>query len=117
MQNLSSVTAALRGLSPDRRYGRVVAVRGALIEVEGLIGAASIGSRVSIAAAGGLIEAEVTGLLGLLKAFIRRDLGELHRQNVRIRVIGDRQNLQSDILPLLIEAEETTKANTALTLT
>ena len=61
-------------------------------------------------------EAEVVGLLGLLKAFIRRDLGELHRQNVRIRVIGDRQNLQGDILPLLIEAEETTKDNTALTL-
>ncbi|WFS02255.1 isoprenyl transferase [Rhizobium tumorigenes] len=61
-------------------------------------------------------EAEVTDLLGLLKAFIRRDLSELHRQNVRIRVIGDRQNLRGDILPLLIEAEETTKNNTALTL-
>ncbi|MET0748332.1 MAG: isoprenyl transferase [Rhizobium sp.] len=61
-------------------------------------------------------ETEVSDLLGLLKAFIRRDLSELHRQNVRIRVIGDRHNLRSDILPLLIEAEETTKANTALTL-
>ncbi len=61
-------------------------------------------------------EAEVTDLLGLLKAFIRRDLSELHRQNVRIRVIGDRQNLTGDILPLLIEAEETTKNNSALTL-
>jgi len=61
-------------------------------------------------------ETEVTDLLGLLKAFIRRDLSELHRQNVRIRVIGDRNNLRSDILPLLIEAEETTKGNTALTL-
>ena len=61
-------------------------------------------------------ETEVTDLLGLLKAFIRRDLAELHRQNVRIRVIGDRHNLRSDILPLLIEAEETTKDNTALTL-
>ncbi len=44
-------------------------------------------------------EAEVTDLMGLLKAFIRRDLAELHRQNVRIRVIGDRDNLRSDILP------------------
>ncbi|AVA21468.1 isoprenyl transferase [Rhizobium sp. LEGMi198b] len=61
-------------------------------------------------------ETEVSDLLGLLKAFIRRDLAELHRQNVRIRVIGDRYNLRSDILPLLIEAEETTKDNTALTL-
>ncbi|HEX8048207.1 isoprenyl transferase [Rhizobium sp.] len=61
-------------------------------------------------------ETEVSDLLGLLKAFIRRDLAELHRQNVRIRVIGDRNNLRGDILPLLIEAEETTRNNTALTL-
>jgi undecaprenyl diphosphate synthase len=61
-------------------------------------------------------EAEVTDLLGLLKAFIRRDLADLHRQNVRIRVIGDRHNLRGDILPLLIEAEETTADNTSLTL-
>jgi len=61
-------------------------------------------------------EAEVSDLLGLLKAFIRRDLAELHRQNVRIRVIGDRTGLRGDILPLLLEAEETTRNNTALTL-
>jgi undecaprenyl diphosphate synthase len=61
-------------------------------------------------------EAEVSDLLGLLKAFIRRDLAELHRQNVRIKVIGDRDSLRSDILGLLLEAEETTKDNTSLTL-
>ncbi|WEX78822.1 isoprenyl transferase [Sinorhizobium numidicum] len=61
-------------------------------------------------------EAEVSDLMGLLKAFIRRDLADLHRENVRIRVIGDRTNLGSDILPLLIEAEETTSANTGITL-
>lgn len=61
-------------------------------------------------------EAEVTDLMGLLKAFIRRDLADLHKENVRIRVIGDRENLRSDILPLLLEAEETTQRNTALTL-
>jgi len=61
-------------------------------------------------------EAEVTDLMGLLKAFIRRDLADLHSQNVRIRVIGSRENLRGDILPLLIEAEETTRHNTGLTL-
>ncbi|MBY5750868.1 isoprenyl transferase [Rhizobium leguminosarum] len=61
-------------------------------------------------------EAEVSDLLGLLKAFIRRDLAELHRQNVRIKVIGDRHSLRSDILGLLLESEETTKDNTSLTL-
>lgn len=61
-------------------------------------------------------EEEVSDLMGLLKAFIRRDLADLHRENVRIRVIGDRENLRSDILPLLLEAEETTRKNTSLTL-
>ncbi|MEI3853719.1 MULTISPECIES: isoprenyl transferase [Ensifer] len=61
-------------------------------------------------------EPEVSDLMGLLKTFIRRDLADLHRENVRIRVIGDRSNLRGDILPLLIEAEETTRANTGVTL-
>ncbi|MDO1583928.1 isoprenyl transferase [Rhizobium oryzicola] len=61
-------------------------------------------------------EAEVSDLMGLLRRFIRRDLAELHRENVRIRVIGDREHLRGDILPLLLEAEETTRNNTALTL-
>lgn len=61
-------------------------------------------------------EDEVSDLMGLLKAFIRRDLADLHRENVRIRVIGDRERLRGDILPLLIEAEETTRGNSGLTL-
>jgi len=61
-------------------------------------------------------EAEVNDLLGLLRRFIRRDLAELHRENVRIRVIGERENLRGDILPLLLEAEDTTRLNTGLTL-
>lgn len=61
-------------------------------------------------------EAEINDLLGLLKAFIRRDLADLHRSNVRVRVIGERTNLGSDIKSLLLEAEETTRNNTALTL-
>ncbi len=61
-------------------------------------------------------EAEVNDLMGLLKAFIRRDLAELHGENVRIRIIGDRSNLRGDIMPLLLEAEETTRNNTGITL-
>ncbi|WP_440983582.1 isoprenyl transferase [Shinella sumterensis] len=61
-------------------------------------------------------ESEVSDLMGLLKAFIRRDLAVLHKQNVRIRIIGDKTNLSSDILPLLLEAEETTRTNTGITL-
>ncbi|QCI97721.1 isoprenyl transferase [Agrobacterium larrymoorei] len=61
-------------------------------------------------------ESEVMDLLGLLKAFIRRDLAELHKENVRVRVIGDRAGLKDDIRSLLEEAEQTTRDNTALTL-
>ncbi|WP_407806692.1 undecaprenyl diphosphate synthase family protein, partial [Staphylococcus aureus] len=55
-------------------------------------------------------------LMGLLKAFIRRDLAELHRENVRVRIIGDRQGLKNDIRSLLEEAEQMTADNTKLTL-
>ncbi len=61
-------------------------------------------------------QTEVTDLLGLLKLFIRKDLAELHRSGVRVRVIGRRDTLQKDILTLLEEAESLTRGNTALTL-
>ncbi|MGL3605614.1 isoprenyl transferase [Rhizobium sp. G187] len=61
-------------------------------------------------------EAEINELFGLLKAFIRRDLAELHRANVRIRVIGDRATLKDDIRSLLLEAEERTAGNAGMTL-
>jgi flagellum-specific ATP synthase len=62
MQTLASAARAIRTMVPDRRFGSVVAVRGALIEVEGLAGVAQIGSRVEIQGANGKVEAEVTAL-------------------------------------------------------
>ena len=59
---------------------------------------------------------EVSDLLGLLKRFIRNDLADLHRQNVRVRIIGERANLAADIRNLLDEAEQLSRANTGLTL-
>ena len=59
---------------------------------------------------------EVTELMGLLKLFIRRDLNKLHNRNVRVRIIGARDDLASDICALLNEAENLTAANTGLTL-
>ena len=61
-------------------------------------------------------EAEVNELFGLLKAFIRRDLADLHHAAVRIRIIGDRVNLREDIRALLLEAEERTAQNGGMTL-
>ncbi len=56
---------------------------------------------------------EVNDLMGLLKVFIRRDLADLHRENVRVCIIGSRHNIPEDILPLLDEAEKLTANNTA----
>ncbi|MET0605115.1 MAG: isoprenyl transferase [Beijerinckiaceae bacterium] len=58
---------------------------------------------------------EVADLMGLLKIFIRRDLATLHDANVRIRIIGARDDLAPDIRALLDEAETTTRMNTGLT--
>jgi len=62
MKALAAAARSLRDLSPDQRFGRVIGVRGALIEVEGLTGAAQIGSHINVIAAAGVVAAEVTGL-------------------------------------------------------
>lgn len=59
---------------------------------------------------------EISDLMGLLRHFVRRDLAELHKRNVRVHVIGDRNGLERDILSLLREAEELTRENSAMTL-
>jgi len=59
---------------------------------------------------------EIADLMNLLKLFVRRDLAELHRANVRVRIIGERADLQPDITALLEEAESVTRDNTGLTL-
>jgi undecaprenyl diphosphate synthase len=60
--------------------------------------------------------AEIHELMTLLRGFIRNDLADLHRHGVRVRVIGERENLESDIRRLLDEAEELTKDNDKLVL-
>ncbi|HXZ21896.1 MAG TPA: isoprenyl transferase [Pseudolabrys sp.] len=59
---------------------------------------------------------EIGELMGLLRRFVRNDLAELHRNNVRVRVIGERNGLDPDIGRLLVEAEELTKNNEGLLL-
>jgi undecaprenyl diphosphate synthase len=59
---------------------------------------------------------EIRDLMGLLRRFIRNDLAELHQNGVKVRVIGERGDLDPDIRRLLEEAEELTKDNIGLTL-
>ena len=60
---------------------------------------------------------EINDLFGLLRRFIRRDLADLHKNGVKIRVIGTRAGLDADLLRLIDDAVELTKDNTALNLT
>src|SRR6516165_2384567 len=59
---------------------------------------------------------EIGDLFGLLRRFIRNDLASLHRDGVKVCVIGEREGLDGDICALLNEAEELTRNNTRLTL-
>src|SRR4051795_7718045 len=59
---------------------------------------------------------EIGDLFGLLRRFIRNDLATLHRDGVRVRVIGERDGLEQDICALLKEAEDLTRNNTRLNL-
>jgi undecaprenyl diphosphate synthase len=59
---------------------------------------------------------EIDDLMGLMKRFIRRDLAELHQNNVRLLVIGERDHVESEMMSLIDEALELTRDNTGLTL-
>ena len=60
---------------------------------------------------------EVTDLMGLLKRFIRKDLADLHRSGVRVRIIGERERLdRRHPQRCCDEAEDLTRLNTGLQL-
>src|SRR5436309_8583286 len=59
---------------------------------------------------------EIRELMGLLRRFIRNDLADLHRNGVKVRVIGEREDLAPDIRSLLEEAEALTRDNDKLVL-
>ena len=60
---------------------------------------------------------EVNALFDLLRLYVARDLDRLAREGVRVRVIGERDSLQKDILEIIERAEGRTKANDKLNLT
>jgi len=59
---------------------------------------------------------EVSDLMGLLRAYLRSEIDELHREGVRLRFIGDVSRLSVDIVAMLDEARTRTAENTRLTL-
>jgi undecaprenyl diphosphate synthase len=59
---------------------------------------------------------EVDDLMTLLRHYLRGEVAELHRNNVRVRVIGDRERLAPDIVTLIDNTEALTAGNTGLRL-
>lgn len=61
--------------------------------------------------------AEISELMRLLRMYLRSQTAELHRGNVRMRMIGSRKEMAPDIIKLIENAENLMKDNTGLVLT
>ena len=57
---------------------------------------------------------EIDDLMGLLRWYLRSETAELHKNGVRLRVIGDRSRLPNDIVGLIESAEKTMEENSGL---
>lgn len=60
---------------------------------------------------------EIWDLQGLLHLFLRDQISDLHRNHVRLRVIGDREGASNPIAALIDQCERLTAGNTTLNLT
>ncbi|MCI5043547.1 MAG: isoprenyl transferase [Aquisalinus sp.] len=61
-------------------------------------------------------ESEVRDLMNLMRTYIESDLPRLVEENIRVRVIGDKSTLPTDIRILVNRAEKETADNTGYTL-
>jgi undecaprenyl diphosphate synthase len=59
---------------------------------------------------------EVDDLMSLLRQYIRGEIAELHKNGVRLRVIGEREKLPGDIVSMIAHAEALTADNARLDL-
>jgi len=59
-------------------------------------------------------EEEVSSLMSLFVEALRREVAELHRNNVRLRFIGNREQLNPSLVEKIEVAEEKTRRNTGL---
>ncbi len=60
---------------------------------------------------------EINELMRLLRMFLRAETADLHRNNIRLRVIGSRAELSADIVELIENAEKLTGGNDGIFLT
>ena len=60
---------------------------------------------------------EIQDLMGLLRHYLHGEIAELHRNRVRLKVIGDLATLDPDIFSLIGHAETMTRDNSRIILT
>lgn len=61
-------------------------------------------------------EEEINDLMGLLRFYLKSEAAELHKNNVRLHVVGFRERLSADILDMIDNVESMTKDNDGLNL-
>lgn len=60
---------------------------------------------------------EVSFLMSLFLKMLEREVANLHKNNIRLRVIGDRHRFDDALQSTMLEGERLTRDNTGLTLT
>ena len=60
--------------------------------------------------------AEISDLTGLLRYYVQKELEALHREGIRLKIIGDHKAFESDVARLVDQAVAKTAGNTRMTL-
>ena len=60
---------------------------------------------------------EINDLMGMLRHYLKSETADMHKNNVRLRVVGFRDRLSQDIITMIEQAEDMTAGNTGLNLT
>jgi undecaprenyl diphosphate synthase len=61
-------------------------------------------------------KSEVRDLMGLLRLYLRNEVANLHKNGIRLQIIGERSRLAPDIVSSIEQAEELTRGNQRLNL-
>ena len=62
------------------------------------------------------VPSEISSLMNLLENYIKSEIAEIHNNNLRFKVIGNRNNLSSTLIKLINHAQNLTNENTGLQL-
>ena len=61
-------------------------------------------------------KAEISDLTALLRFYVKKELDDLHKEGIRLRVLGDHNAFESDVARLVDKAVERTRDNDRMTL-